>query len=459
MFARDRTNRLTATLVTGLVALPLAVDPERTSKTGTEAQQAAVARPAILRGRVTNEAGEPLADVRILVAITDGDRIVVDDSTPHKRREARSDAGGEYRLELPEIAVRRTVSIDAMKPGYRRLVPRDVKNVEICPGTDADVSLVLKPGLYVSGLVVDEHGRPIPGVGIAALAVSPQRRVVIEPTSRLPDGRFELFNYPVKPLVFQGGVSKGIVHFLHPDYVARDIDDVYALAPEEREALRIVLGTGYKVAGTVLDAAGNPVPKAMIKVARKDGTHRKATLSDVNGEFALRGLSGGLTMLSARATVLRQRLQMPMALHADRTDLELRLKPILLPDGLQRYDVLGMQLTDVTPELKSTYDLLFDRGALILDPGKDSARLDLGRLEEGYVFALVGNKRIGSVREFVDQILAETTGQNAEEYRVRVVYLFSRVELEAASTRFLKLTKDDLKQMQMVSDQFMPETP
>ena len=37
----------------------------------------------------------------------------------------------------------------------------------------------------------------------------------------------------------------------------------------------------------------------MIKVIRKDGTHRKATSTDANGKFALRGLSDGLTLFSA----------------------------------------------------------------------------------------------------------------------------------------------------------------
>ena len=64
---------------------------------------------------------------------------------------------------------------------------------------------------------------------------------------------------------------------------------------------------------------------------------------------------------------------------AIKNDLEVRLKPIPLPADLKKYAVLGMQLADVTPELKSAYDLYFDRGALILDPGKDSDRLKIGR--------------------------------------------------------------------------------
>ena len=91
-----------------------------------------------------------------------------------------------------------------------------------------------------------------------------------------------------------------------------------------------------------------------------------------------------------------------------------------LPTQPKAVAVLGMQLTDVTPELQATYDLGFERDALILDPGKDSERLQIGRLVEGYNFLMVGEKRIGSVREFINQILAETATQDTDEYSDRV---------------------------------------
>ena len=83
---------------------------------------------------MTDEAGAPLADVRVRVAIPATDMRFVDAGTDrgfvkdrtdhrlHKLLEARSDARGDYRLEIPGIAARTTISIDAMKPGYRRLV-------------------------------------------------------------------------------------------------------------------------------------------------------------------------------------------------------------------------------------------------------------------------------------------------------------------------------------------------
>ena len=64
----------------------------------------------------------------------------------------------------------------------------------------------------------------------------------------------------------------------------------------------------------------------MIKAIREDGTHRKATMTDANGKFALRGLSEGLTMLSARALDIKQKIHMPMAVNSDQNDLEVRLQ-------------------------------------------------------------------------------------------------------------------------------------
>ena len=191
------------------------------------------------------------------------------------------------------------------------------------------------------------------------------------------------------------------------------------------------------------------------------GRRIKATASDANGKFALRGLSDGLTKLSARALAIKQKIDLPMAINSDKIDLEVRLKTISLPADLKKIAVLGMQLADVTPELKSAYDLYFEHGAVILDPGNDSERLKIGRLAEGCGFWEVGNTRIGSVREFVNQVLTEAIGQNAAKnavHGVRVVYKFSTVDGDGNMTQYLKLTKDDLKQLQNVSDQLTAES-
>ena len=488
MLAGSRTNHVSAWLVAGLVALPpggaIAVDPQQASRPAPEGRPSAGAQTAVLRGRVTDEAGAPLAGVRVRVAIPATDMRFVDagaergfvksprDHKLHKLLEARSDAGGDYRLEIPGIAARTLVSIDAMKPGYRRLgrifmSGGDPREVAVAPGKTAEAPLILKPALHLAGIVVDEHGKPIPGVEIWANAAFGNAGAGVESTASRSDGSFELFNYPVKPRVIQNELTRGFVGFSHPDHVGRSIEDIYVLAPDKREALRIVLEKGHIVTGTVIDVTGRAVPNALIKVDRQDGNFSyRATKADANGKFALRGLGRGVTMLYARALDIRQTVHMRIADNGDQNDLQVRLKPIPSPADLKTYAVLGMQLADVTPEFRSAYDLYFDDGVVILDPGSDSDRLRTqpsGRFAEGCHFWMVGRKRIGSVREFVDQILTEATGPDAAEERgsrrVPVICKFLTVDGdEEHDTQYhLKLTKDDVKQLQIVSDQLALE--
>ncbi len=305
------TRILVAVIVAGLVAVPLAVafaaDQEQTGKTSPKDQQTVGAHTAILRGRVTNEAGAPLGNVRVRVAIPAADMRFVDSTTPHKQLEAKSNTKGEYQLEIPGITMPTTISIDAMKPGYHRLGKSflsgsDPKSVEVAPGATAEASLILKPALYVAGVVVDEEGKPISGVRISANAAFGTAWGAVESTASRSDGSFELFNYPVSPRVIQNELTRGLVSFFRPDYLPQGIEDIYALARTEREALRIVLERGHQVTGTVIDVTGRPVLGAMVKVAREDGNLSfKATMTDANGKFALRALGEGRTMLYARA--------------------------------------------------------------------------------------------------------------------------------------------------------------
>jgi hypothetical protein len=78
----------------------------------------------------------------------------------------------------------------------------DAKHLEIEPGAAVEASLILKPALYFAGIVVDEQGKPIPAVDIAADAKAARAAGVIERTDSNSDGSFELFNYPVQPLTF-----------------------------------------------------------------------------------------------------------------------------------------------------------------------------------------------------------------------------------------------------------------
>jgi len=454
-----RPNSLSVAIVAGLAALPLAAAI-------AQDRPPAAAGATVLRGRVTSKAGVPLPGARVRVAIPAADMRFDDPRTPHETIEVRADAEGNYRVELPGIAERTTISVDAMMPGFRRLwgtpmAGGDARKIDVLPGKEAEAALALEPARYISGTVVDEQGRPIPSAQIGAYNVFNRGTGGVERTASGPDGSFEVFNFSVDPGGFKGLPGKGIILFSHPDYITYRVEDIDAIEPDRRGNLRIVLPTGRKVAGTVLGVDGKPISGAMVEAVLDSGSDRKATLTDPAGAFALRGLKGGPTTLTARALPIKQKARLPMALDGDKAGLEVRLQAMALPADLKVHDVLGMRLADLTPELKSAYDLSVKRGALILDPGADFDRLKIGEIAEGYCFWLVGESRFDGVRGFVDRLLAETANAapTAQEYSVRVVYSFRTPEFVGTNTQYMKLTKDDLKALRELAERLKAGAP
>lgn len=442
MFLNARTALLAATLVALPLLFSLAAEQEPKRKVGA----------AILHGRVRDEGGELLAGVRVLVAIPAADMRFAIHDNDHKQFEAISRDDGEYRVEIPGITEPTTISVDAMKSGYRRLSGTlmrggDAPSPKVAPGVVSEANLKLHPALYFKGIVVDENGNPIPSVEIAANANTSRASGGVERTMSNQDGEFELFNYSDKPFTIGNEVAKGSVHFFHPDFVSRGIDDIYSLAEKERSAMQVELRRGCQIAGIVRDVRGDAVPRVMVKVSRAKGSRLKATMTDSKGKFALKGLAEGPIVLSVRALDLKQKIQMPIALDCDINDLDVRLQEISLPPNLKSFAVLGMKLTDLTPELRTAYDLWDDSGALILDPGPDSERLNIGALAHGYNFWMVGDQPVAGVHEFVEQILAEAEGQTSEPYSIRVVYSLSSLEFDGTNTQYLKLTKADIAQL------------
>jgi hypothetical protein len=168
------------------------------------------------------------------------------------------------------------------------------------------------------------------------------------------------------PIAFEDGVSKGLVVFRHRDYVESRIENVYSIAPNQRDALRLVFTAGHKIAGTVAGADGQHVANAIIKVVGPAGRNRKATSTDASGRFTLRGIAKGPAILSGWVCNSRQRIQQSIVVDRDQDNMELRLQRVVLPSDLKTYSVLGMQLANAIPELKTTYDLYDRRGSSLL---------------------------------------------------------------------------------------------
>ena len=217
--------------------------------------------------------------------------------------------------------------------------------------------------------------------------------------------------------------------------------------------MRIVMPRGVTLRGKVVDASGAPVPNVALKAdshIREDSYSRKAATTDDHGGFVLRGVAKAPTVIRVLSTSTGQKVKLEKAVEGDEEGLTIRLAPMQLTATPKSQDVLGMKLTDVSPALKEAYEIYQDRGAVILDPGPDSDRLDIGRLAKGYTFWMVGSERIGGVREFVERLLKESTGAEGDPQPVRVVYTYVGAEADGTNTQYLKLTKADVDQLKAV---------
>lgn len=434
-------------------AAPAATPDTESSQSSTDPVSSSAAK---IVGQVTGKDGKPLARALIRAAIPAADMRFVQLGGKNKTFETTAGDDGRYALDVPVRNGATTASIDAMAPGYRRLSGTlrsggDARQLTISPGSVVESSFVLEPALYVKGIVLDERGKPIAGVEIDANGDTSRSSGGIERTASRPDGSFEVFNYPLQPSQEDGETEKGVIGFFLPEYVRNSIKDIYALSDDQRNSLRVVLPTGHTIAGVVFDADHQPDANVMVEAAieAKDelANGRKATMTDAAGKFVLHGLAPGLTTLRAHDLRQHQKVEVPITLNADSLDTKLLLQPIKLTTEPQKINVLGLSLTDLTDELRDIYNIYNRHGALILDPGKDSARLGIGELAEGYTFWMVGDEPISNVRELIEKLIAESVKPEAEKYGCRVVYSFRDLDFVGTNTQYLKLTPADLREL------------
>ncbi|MCD6361270.1 MAG: carboxypeptidase regulatory-like domain-containing protein, partial [Armatimonadetes bacterium] len=127
----------------------------------TDREPPELRQTAVIRGFVADERGNAFAGARIIV-ISGRWGYPIDPFEP--AADVLTDGNGEFEVEVPAgryfcIATRGMLTSDASKGGTptRRLPP----------GKAVEIELALRPGGGVSGTVVTQEGRPVPGARIA----------------------------------------------------------------------------------------------------------------------------------------------------------------------------------------------------------------------------------------------------------------------------------------------------
>jgi hypothetical protein len=199
-------------------------------------------------GLVVDDAQNPVADFRVVAQVRRDEGDVRAWQRPYVKRITAAD--GRFVLEGVSSG---TYVVDVSAP---ETVPLTVKDVLVQAGSASDIGrVVLRAGGTARGIVVDTEGAGVAGADVTVSAGLGTRFVEPARTTTSGDGSFTL-----------RGVAPGRVELVasHPSYAdgrsAIEVDP--ASGPAE---VKIVMGHGARLQGSVRQRNGNPVPGVTIQ--------------------------------------------------------------------------------------------------------------------------------------------------------------------------------------------------
>ncbi|HET9229567.1 MAG TPA: carboxypeptidase-like regulatory domain-containing protein, partial [Thermoanaerobaculia bacterium] len=222
-------------------------------------------RGAVLQGRVTTAAGEPVPGVRVGVS----------------GAAAATNDDGLYWLEGAEVGRQEVIFLH---PTHGRVA----KPFEIQPGVNV-LDLAFEAGIEVSGRVIDGSGKPVPG---ARVELSPEYR--FDPRQYRDfagdDGRFRLsMVVPGKYRLSAG--ADGFVDTERPGTVT--------VADEPVSNLEITIDRGAVLSGSILGLTPEELTQVEV-AARSDGGETVPAWTDGRGRYEIRPLAPGDWTVTAR---------------------------------------------------------------------------------------------------------------------------------------------------------------
>ena len=243
-------------------------------------------RAGEVRGRVIDDSDRPIvgADVRVDLGFAPEARNSVwQEYRSTVPRPVRSDADGRFTIRglrpYPTYAIRATHPRFAVG----RSEPFSIVDDE----RQEDIVVRLQPGATVSGRVVDEDDEPIVGA-LVRLRRGRQRQAnqwlfrVSRPEVRTGnDGSFRIENLPAMAYTLVANAAGR----------PQETQEIEVPGSSPIEDLKVVIASGYPIAGRVVDEEGNPVERA--RVHHYDGSFSNDTTTDPDGRFRLSGLLEG----------------------------------------------------------------------------------------------------------------------------------------------------------------------
>jgi uncharacterized GH25 family protein len=231
-----------------------------------------------IEGHVRDRSGGGIADVLLATYKRRGSSTT--------RSEARSDADGAYILPGLDTGPFR---IYVAAAGFAQ------KTVD-AEGGSANADVVLDRGGTISGLVVDDGGKPIESFHVIARAKGGSawdaNAMEVQKDVLSADGRFAVEDV---------GAGIQIVEVSASQNSTATLSDVKVSTGAITDVGRVRLGSGGGVRGTVVSTEGSPIPGATVsaRTPSLEDYGEKQAQTDGQGAFEVRGLPAGKVDLGA----------------------------------------------------------------------------------------------------------------------------------------------------------------
>ncbi len=224
-----------------------------------------------LRGKVVDSGGQPVAGATVLLI------------KGSLRSQLLSEADGTFQVDRPEL-LGDDATVQALSLQYA--------DSEVAVAVhEGEVTLTLRQGGEIRGVVQDHEGKPVPGSIVSVQGWAPIDPDPFSPQFVRPDrvaneeASFQLG--PLRPGRYR---LRGEA----PGRSAKLVDDVVVSSGQLTDNVVIRLGVGGTVEGQVRDTEGQPVASARVMVWEPGAVlPPKMDRSDGEGRYQIRGVSPG----------------------------------------------------------------------------------------------------------------------------------------------------------------------
>lgn len=232
---------------------------------------------AILRGRVVDPAGNPLAEVEVGFFASQGQLLEI----LSEEGENRVLSGPDGEFTIPDLAPGGTVTLTVQHPGFVR---QDVPGVRV--PRDEELIVELVPASRVTGRVIERGGGGIEGAQVAS-----------------PESRWEGATTDATGAFTLEGLAPGTIQLLATaaGFLEPPAKTIEVLSGEPTPEVLFELDRGAVVTGRVTGPDGGPLEDAFVYLRDASGFGNEFTRTDAEGSYRLAGVPTGERRLAAGA--------------------------------------------------------------------------------------------------------------------------------------------------------------